>query len=769
MKKKAGITSVLALFGTMAMAQATLPSSEDFNSFTGTFSQAGWSFNNVNGGAANYTTGGVSNTACGKLDATGEYVQVFVGGQMGAVTYYLEGTSINSTWSGTFDVQESIDGSSWSSMANFTNNLSVTSINQFTVNPTSTSRYIRWYFTAKVSGYNVRIDNINISAGVPTEQDINVKYGTTTVLTGGTTPIFSSPVSTGTPVNFTVENLGLATLNVSSVAITGVDAADYVVTSPVGGFAVGSTSNQALQLTFTPSASGTRYADLEITSDDPDEGTYIIHLYGVGGSLASEPTGQASALTFTGIKSYRAQYSFAAASGSLDGYIILRKNSAGAITDVPVDGTWYQKGDQIGECKVYYIGSSLSGYLYNVWAGSDYELAVFTYNGNGVYTNYNTTSPATNGFTSSPVTMRVPSYYTGITTGSATFIDDLHNLINPHLSFYYSNYTITMINLFEARDTANNQKFVDCRYSGYKAVYTPPFDWTAQDFSREHSYCHNWMPTNPADGSGSAPNNVERPEYNDQHHLFPVKFTNVNDTRSNYPLGEVVGTPISTFMGAKLGFDAAGHVVYEPRDDQKGNSARAIMYVAVCYNGVNDAYGVAQNWKLRDTISYPFPNIPYGQDQTVLKKWHYQDPPDAYEIARNDFLDSLQHNRNPFIDSMQYACYIDFYTMTKISTPTIPCNISTVGLNEKYNIEYDFNLFPNPSNGTFNVLLNTPNDGAFTFNVIDVLGKKVESKTIDAKEGSNYVSFDKSNLPAGSYFVEVISNQNKAVKKLIIQ
>ena len=59
-----------------------------------------------------------------------------------------------------------------------------------------------------------------------------------------------------------------------------------------------------------------------------------------------------------------------------------------------------------------------------------------------------------------------------------------------------------------------------------------------------------------------------------------------------------------------------------------------------------------------------------------MKKWHYQDPPDAYEISRNDFLDSLQGNRNPFIDSARYACYIDFSNMSYIANPTYTTGVN---------------------------------------------------------------------------------------------
>lgn len=750
MNKKSILTSVLALFGAAVFAQATLPSTENFTGFTGTGMQTGWSFNNVTGTSYTYASGGPSGAPAGKLDATGEYVQAFVGGQMGATTYYLKGNNTGGGFQGTFTLRESVDGINWTDLTVFTNNLNTSVYTLYTVTPAAASRYLRWEFTNKVSGNNVGIDDISITAGVSAAQDINVKYNTTSILSGGTTPIFGSAVGTPIPLNFTVENTGLATLNVSAISFTGANAADFSVTSPSTPFSVNGTSNTPLVLSFNPSAAGTRVADMIITSDDSDEGSYVIQLNAVGGALSTEPAGQANNLTFNTIKSYRAKYSFGVAGGFVDGYIVLRKTASSPITDVPVDGSWYNQGDMIGTSKVYYVGNSLNNTLMNVWANTNYQLAVFPYNGSGTFTNYNITNPALNGFTSLGSMMPVGEYST-VSTSSASFLTQLQAKINPHTSVFYSNYAGTMVNLFEARDTTNGQKTITCAYSGERIVYSPPFDWTNNDFSREHTYCHNWMPTNPAD-------NPEKPEYNDQHHLYPTKQTDVNAERSNYPLGEVI-TIQNTYLLGKSGLDANGRKVYEPRDEHKGNAARAIMYVAACYNTVS-----GNNWQFRNPISA---TINYAQDQEVLKAWHYLDPPDSYEISRNDFLDSLQGNRNPFIDSMQYACYIDFSNMTKLTGVTAPCG-SFVGLSGKAVNEVDFSVFPNPSAGTFSVLLNAE-AGDYTINVIDITGRIIETQLVKAKQTTTYVSFANKVLPAGAYVVEITSANSKSVKKLIVQ
>ena len=154
MKKKTIITSALAFMGALAFAQATLPSSENFNSFTGTFSQQGWSYTENPFGTPSYayTTGGVSGSAMGRLDETGDIVTVFVGGQMGATTYYLQGKNSGGGWQGTFDVQESTNGTAWTNLASYTTASPMpTTLAQFTVTPAAASRYIRWNFTNKIS------------------------------------------------------------------------------------------------------------------------------------------------------------------------------------------------------------------------------------------------------------------------------------------------------------------------------------------------------------------------------------------------------------------------------------------------------------------------------------------------------------------------------------------------------------------------------------------------------------------------------------------
>ena len=715
-----------------AIAQAILPTSW---SFTTTSLPTGW----TQSGTAFYTASGATPPAC-KFDNTGDMVTIHFASNPGNLTYYIAG---NSFAGGTFIVEESVNGTAWTTLHTYTT-LPAGTYTLFTDIPASATRYIRFNYLNKVSG-NVGLDDVTINAGAAgPAQEINVKQGSTTIVNGGTYTA-SSPVSTLLPTTFTIENLGTTnTLAISSVNITGPAAADFSVSSTPTTIAALTTGN--LIIDFTPSVAGTRNAIITINSDDSDEAAYVINFNGIGGSYATEPSAQSPSLTFSSIKSYRFTGTFTSASGSPDGYIVLRRTGT-AVTDIPVDGTVYQRGDVIGNSMVVMSGTATSFAPLNVVASTNYHFAIFTYNGTGSYRNYLTASPLT-GMVTSAGSMQPPTYYNTVSTASASFVTDLHNKINPHTQQFYSNYGTKLVSIFAARDTTGDQRVITCVYSGQEQIYTEPFDWTANNFSREHSYCHAWMPTNPASGL---------PEYDDYHHLFPTNQTDANAIRSNYPLGEVV-TPSYTYLGCKLGLDVNGHVVFEPRDAQKGDAARALFYEATCYNGVS-----GNNWSFPNPISG---SIPYGQDQNVLKRWHYQDPPSAYEIARNDFVDSLQNNRNPFVDSIQYACYIDFSTMTKIGGTPAPCITASI---TDYNTNNDLISFaPNPNNGNFITYYTSSKEQKVGMELFDVTGRVVYTDELKVNAGSNTIDMKLQDLNKGIYLFEFTTQQGKQVVKLVI-
>ncbi|MCC6252252.1 MAG: endonuclease [Bacteroidia bacterium] len=737
------------------------------NGFTANVTTGNEIYNAANSGGANFPSL--------KLQSTGQYAMIHTATEPGPITYSIRGNIGNvSAWSGTFDVQQSVDGINFTALPlikSYSGSGALPATGNYvveTLNPDPSARYIRWYFTSKTSSCNVGLDDISIAApAIGPGPQLVVNYNSTNLVNNQTIN-FNTGVGNPITISLAISNYGNTNdlIIYDSTAISGTYASDYSITSSLP-ITVAASSNgtsvQNLDISFNPQANGSRPATLSIYSNDSTAGVFVVQLDGIGGTIASEPNVTLSNLEFTGgnnyIKSYRLHGSFTS-SGSADGYLVVRQVNNTPFT-YPMDGKVYLRGDTVGtNNKVVGSFTSTDFIVNNIVASTDYSFAIYAYNGNGTFRNYNQAAELVGNVTSSASMMPMNEYAT-INTSSSTFVNDLTSVINVpgRNKIYYGNYGSTMMKLFAATDTLNGKKVATCVYSGLKYIYSEPITWGYM--SREHTYCHNWMPTFPADGSGATPNNTERPEYNDQHNLYPTNQDDVNAVRSNYPMGEVVNVE-ETFLDCKIGTDVNGNRVFEPRDEQKGRAARAIMYMAVAHNNLNDAFGNPQNWKLRNPISN---SILYGQDQNVLKKWHYNFPPNNWDIARNDFLDSLQGNRNPFVDHPEYACYIDFYTMNYIANPVIPCN--TLGVSNISTSVSNLYISPNPTSQNINLYFNSSIKEKASYQVFDITGKLVLTGNTQILEGSNIVSINIENLQSGIYQVKLSSASVLFTQKLV--
>ena len=178
----------------------------------------------------------------------------------------------------------------------------------------------------------------------------------------------------------------------------------------------------------------------------------------------------------------------------------------------------------------------------------------------------------------------------------------------------------------------------------------------------EHSFAKSWW--------GGAKNDA----YKDCYHLNPSNST-ANSARSNYPLGVPVKDLKSNTGSLKVGKMHHPTLdmdfwVFEPKDEYKGDFARAYFYMATCYgkdkNGNIDNVCTQYNgWRLDNNdvgSKFAMQNDNYLEfqpwEQEVLITWHRQDPVSVKEIKRADAVSDFQHNRNPFIDYPFLAEYI---------------------------------------------------------------------------------------------------------------
>ena len=87
---------------------------------------------------------------------------------------------------------------------------------------------------------------------------------------------------------------------------------------------------------------------------------------------------------------------------------------------------------------------------------------------------------------------------------------------------------------------------------------------------------------------------------------------------------------------------------------------------------------------------------------------------------------------------------------------------SVTGINSAAS-NVSFNVFPNPNNGTFSIVLQG-NYGSYVLRLTNLLGQ-----TIDTKEITNTVTDYTNQLPSGIYVLSIIEdNKTVATKKIVI-
>ncbi|MBR6056259.1 MAG: endonuclease [Bacilli bacterium] len=198
-------------------------------------------------------------------------------------------------------------------------------------------------------------------------------------------------------------------------------------------------------------------------------------------------------------------------------------------------------------------------------------------------------------------------------------------------------------------------------------------DHNATGTNREHVWCQS--------RGFKASSGAEGPAGTDVHHLISGDGRVNQSYHNNSPYGYVDKTSSKTknagsdkpyLEGNLLGPQLHAHtddvtnMVFEPQDSDKGDIARALFYMAACYNNFSGNETITQfnpNLLLVDyatsdgaaeesSASHP---VTMGILSDLLE-WHKLDPVDEYEIHRNNLIyKNFQHNRNPFIDFPEWV------------------------------------------------------------------------------------------------------------------
>lgn len=111
------------------------------------------------------------------------------------------------------------------------------------------------------------------------------------------------------------------------------------------------------------------------------------------------------------------------------------------------------------------------------------------------------------------------------------------------------------------------------------------------------------------------------------------------------------------------------------------------------------------------------------------------------------------------------------YSCTKTITKTItidPCN-GGVGISEDENRKQVLYIYPNPSEGIFNLSIKNANFKELALSVVNMVGKEV-FQAMETNNGSDYyLEINLNNLAKGIYFLRIATSENSWTEKLIIQ
>jgi endonuclease I len=170
-----------------------------------------------------------------------------------------------------------------------------------------------------------------------------------------------------------------------------------------------------------------------------------------------------------------------------------------------------------------------------------------------------------------------------------------------------------------------------------------------------------------------------------------------------------------------------------------GDVARSVLYLQIRYNGLQVVNG--------------YPDGITGQfgDLATLLDWHRNDPPDDYEMNRNNVVYTWQYNRNPFIDEPDLVEYLWGIHVGDIWSQPL-------GLSDNY--ETQIKVFPNPSHDGF-YLKGIQNETVLDLFSID--GRKIKSFKVNQDTYLDY------HLSIGMYLLKITSDGLSSIKKIVIE
>jgi len=325
-----------------------------------------------------------------------------------------------------------------------------------------------------------------------------------------------------------------------------------------------------------------------------------------------------------------------------------------------------------------------------------------------------------------------------------------------HTQLGYDNARAKMYNYID-----NHNNTITCVYSGYQVVWTYGGTGTNPDpINCEHTVPQSYF-------------NEAEPMKSDLHHLFPT-YNSWNSTRSNYPFAEIddnittkwmyLATSQTTIPTSNIDlYSEYASSKFEPREDHKGDVARAIFYFYTMYPTQAGAIG---------TVA----------DINTLYDWSISDPVSQAEIDRNVAIQSFQGDLNPYITMPSLIAKAWDLTPGDPTVPDVPtlalsAGVSSIGLTwNDVSTETGYKIYRSLNSGSY-TLLTSPvaNATSYTDNAVSTGNSYsyyiVAYNDLGNSSTSNVVTGQLNSGGSSSYASELIlseyvegSSNNKAIE-----
>lgn len=275
-------------------------------------------------------------------------------------------------------------------------------------------------------------------------------------------------------------------------------------------------------------------------------------------------------------------------------------------------------------------------------------------------------------------------YYSAVNTSSpAQLRCSLHATIAGHTAYRYSGSgtnTWTILELADAHPDDDERILDAYRNRSYARGSDRAGTGRGLTYNREHTW-----PKSLGFPSATGDRGLPHAPHTDAHMLY-LTDADHNARRGNKPLADCSPASqcadLATEANAGQGGPGQSNRVrgpdgnggsFEVWSQRRGDIARAVMYMAIRYEGGRHPQTGQSEPDLeltddRSLIVSTSASPAYMGLLSTLLAWHAADPPDARERARNDVVYSFQGNRNPFIDHPEWATRALFE-----STPPAQC------------------------------------------------------------------------------------------------